>query len=159
MLWSGLIKINKIIKLDEIYLLYVDVDKSVETFKNLSSNYKEVDNKEVDNKEIVLNVKLNPLMLCNLYDKFKIKTTKKFIDIDFSNSNVFIKLDINDLIISVKTMTKTETLVNNKVNGETIQVNGKTIQVNGETKRINRKTNTSIRKRFVSDLIGICKKN
>jgi hypothetical protein len=172
MLWSGRIKIIKIIKLEEIYVLNVDVDKSVETFKNLSSNYKEVDNKEVDNKEIVLKVKLNPLMLCNLYDKFKIKTTKKFIDIDFSNSNVFIKLDINDLIISVKTMTKTETQVNNKVNGKTIQVNGKTIQVNGETiqvngetiqvngetKRINRKTNTSIRKRFVSDLIGICKK-
>ena len=144
MLWSGLIRINKIIKRDCSYLLYVDVDKSVESFKKLSSN------KEVDNKEIVLNVQINPHMLCNLYDRFKIKSTKKFFEIDFSNSNVYIKLEINDLIL-VKTITRTETQVNNKVNEETKRING-------ETKWINKKTNTSIRSRFTSDLIGICKK-
>ena len=147
MLWSGLIRINKIIKLDEIYLLYIDQDKSVESLKSLSQYYK-IEN----DKDIIFSVRLSPLMLCNIYDKFKIKTTKKFIDIDFSNSNIFIKLDIIDNSILVKTMTKTETQINNKINGGTIQVNG-------ETKRANRKTNTSIRKRFTSDLIDICKKN
>ena len=147
MLWSGLIRIIQIIKLDETYLLYVDQDKSVESLKSLSQYYKI----EKDN-QIIINVRLNPLMLCNLYDKFKIKTTKKFIEIDFSNSNVYVKLDINDLIISVKTMAKTETQIKKKVNGETKQVNG-------ETKWANRKTNMSLRKRFISDLIGICKKN
>jgi len=137
MLWSGLIRINKIIKHDCSYLLYVDVDKSVESFKKLSSNYK------VDNKEIVLNVQINSYMLCNLYDRFKIKSTKKFFEIDFSNSNVYIKLEINDSI-SVKTLTKTE---NDKITGE-----------NSGIKWINKKTNTSIRSRFTSDLIGICKK-
>lgn len=139
MIWSGLIYITKIIKLDETYLLYIDKNKSVESLKNLSQYYK-IEN---DN-QIIINVRLNPLMLCNIYDRFKIKTTKKFIDIDFSNSNVFIKLDINDLIISVKTMTKTITQINNKVNGE--------------TKWVNKKTNMSIRKRFTSELIEICKK-
>ena len=139
MIWSGLIYITKIIKLDETYLLYVDKNKSVESLKNLSQYYK------IENyNQIIINVRLNPLMLCNIYDRFKIKTTKKFIDIDFSNSNVFIKLDINDLIISVKTMTKTKTQINNKVNGE--------------TKWVNKKTNMSIRKRFTSELIEICKK-
>jgi hypothetical protein len=137
MLWSGLIRINKIIKHDYSYLLYVDVDKSVESFKKLSYNYK------VDNKEIVLNVQINPHMLCNLYDRFKIKSTKKFFEIDFSNSNVYIKLEINDSI-SVKTLTKTE---NDKITGE-----------NSGIKWTNKKTNTSIRSRFTSDLIGICKK-
>lgn len=146
MIWSGLIYITKIIKLDETYLLYIDQDKSVESLKNLSQYYK-IEN---DN-QIIINVRLNSLMLCNIYDRFKIKTTKKFIDIDFSNSNVFIKLDINDLIISVKTMTKTITQINNKVNGETKWVNG-------ETKWVNKKTNMSIRKRFTSELIEICKK-
>jgi hypothetical protein len=137
MLWSGIIRINKIIKHDYSYLLYVDVDKSVESFKKLSYNYK------VDNKEIVLNVQINPHMLCNLYDRFKIKSTKKFFEIDFSNSNVYIKLEINDSI-SVKTLTKTE---NDKITGE-----------NSGIKWTNKKTNTSIRSRFTSDLIGICKK-
>lgn len=147
MLWSGLIRIIKIIKLDMTYQLYVDKDKSVDNLKSLSEYYKI----EKDN-QIVINVRLNPLMLCNIFDRFKIKTTKKFIEIDFSNSNVYIKLDINDLIISVKTMTKTETQINNKVNGETKSVKG-------EIKWANRKTNMSIRKRFTSDLIDICKKN
>jgi len=147
MLWSGLIHIIKIIKLDSTYLLYIDQNKSVESLKNLSQYYK-----IVNDTEIILDVKLNPLMLCNYYDKFKIKTTKKFIDIDFSNSNIFIKLDINDNIrIYVKTMTKTETQINNKVYGETKRINI-------ETKRINIETNKSVRKRFVSDLIDICKK-
>lgn len=139
MLWAGLIYITKIIKLDETYLLYIDQDKSVESLKNLSQYYKI----EKDN-QIIINVRLNPLMLCNIYDRFKIKTTKKFIDIDFSNSNVFIKLDISDSIILVKTMTKTITQINNKVNKK--------------TKWVNKKTNISIRKRFTSELIEICKK-
>ena len=147
MLWSGLIRINKIVNNDvNSYLLYIDPSKSTYTIKNISDFYKEINN------EYILNVQLNPLMLCNLYNKFKIKTTKKFIDIDFFNSNVYIKLDINDdNTIHVKTMTKTETQVNNKVKEETIQV----IK---EIKWTNRKKNTSIRKRFTTDLIEICKK-
>ena len=140
MLWSGLIKINKIVNNDvNSYLLYIDPLKSNESFKIISSN------KEVNDKEIVLNVQLNPLMLCNSYDKFKIKTTKKFIDIDFFNSNVFIKLDINDdnKTIHVKTMTKSEIQSQSQTNTK---------------KKEYKITNTSIRKRFTSELIDICKK-
>jgi hypothetical protein len=139
MLWSGLIKINKIVNNDvNSYLLYIDPLKSNESFKIISSN------KEVNDKEIVLNVQLNPLMLCNSYDKFKIKTTKKFIDIDFINSNVFIKLDINDdNTIHVKTMTKSEIQSQSQTNTK---------------KKEYKITNTSIRKRFTSELIDICKK-
>jgi len=145
MLWSGLIKINKIIKLDDLYQLYIDLTKSVDSFKNIEINNKI--NNEINN-EAIITVKLNPLMLCNYYDQFKIKTTKKFIDIDFSNSNVFIKLDINDdNTIHVKTMTKTETQ---------IQIQ---IQSQSHTKKREYKiTNKSIRKSFTTELIDICKK-
>jgi hypothetical protein len=159
MLWSGLIRINKIVKLDDFYHLYVDVTKSCDSFKSFL---------EQNNIQDVINVKLNPLMLCNYYDQFKIKTTKKFIDIDFSNSNVYIKLDINNNTISVKTMTKTETKINKideEVNGEKNgRINGeKNDRINGEKNdRINggknKRINMSMRKRFTSDLIGICKK-
>jgi hypothetical protein len=137
MLYSGLIYIIKIIKLDEYYQLHIDLEKSVESLKSLSQYYK-----IINDNEIIINVRLNPLMLCNIYDRFKIKTTKKFIEIDFSNSNVYIKLDINDLIISVTTMTKTETQVNNKV----------------QTKNKQYKITQNIRKKFTSELIDICKK-
>jgi hypothetical protein len=136
MLWSGLIRINKIVKLNTNYVLYIDPLKSNETLKNLSSFYKEINN------EYILNVKINSTMLCNSYDQFKIKTTKKFTDIDFSNSNVFIKLEITDLLISVKTMTKTQIK----------------LQQHEQKKRDYKVSNMSIRKRFTSDLINICKK-
>lgn len=143
MLWSGLIRIIKIIKLADSYALYIDQDKSVDNLKSLSEYYKI----EKDN-QIIMNVRLNPLMLCNIYDQFKIKTTKKFIDIDFFNTNVFINLDINDNLIHINTMTKTETQINKndkKVNGVD----------NGQK---NKRINISMKKRFTSDLIDICKK-
>ena len=136
MLYSGLIYIIKIIKLDEYYQLHIDLEKSVESLQSLSKYYK-----ILNDKEIIINVRLNPLMLCNIYDRFKIKTTKKFIEIDFSNSNVYIKLDINDLIISVTTMTKTETQIKKQ-----------------QTETNKSKIKYSMRKKFTSDLIGICKK-
>ena len=142
MLWSCLIRIIKIIKLTDSYALYIDQDKSVDNLKSLSEYYK-IEN---DN-QIIINVRLNPLMLCNIYDRFKIKTTKKFIEIDFSNSNVYIKLDINDLIISVKTMTKTETQIKKQ------QIEKQQTETNKS------KIKYSMRKRFTSDLIDICKKN
>lgn len=151
MLWSGLIRIIKIIKLTDSYALYIDQDKSVDNIKSLSEYYK-IEN---DN-QIIINVKLNPLMMCNIYDKFKIKTTKKFIDIDFSNSNVFIKLDTKDLIISVKTMTKTETQIKKQqIDTKKYQTDTKKHQTDTKKSKIK----YSMRKRFTSDIIDICKKN
>ena len=147
MLWSGLIRINKLVNNDvNSYLLYIDPLKSNESLKSISIYYKE------SNNEYILNVKLNQNMLCNIYDKFKIKTTKKFIKIDFFNSNVFIKLDINDdnKTINVKTITKTETQ---------IQSQTQTKSQSYTKKREYNITNTSIRKKFTSELIDICKKN
>lgn len=158
MLWSGLIRINKIVNNDvNSYLLYIDPTKSNESFKSLSTYYKETNN------EYILNVQLNPSMLCNSYDKFKIKTTKKFIDIDFFNSNVFIKLDIkldindDNKRINVKTMTKTETQIQSQTQSQT-QSQLYTKSQSYTKKREYKITNTSIRKRFTSELIDICKK-
>ena len=151
MLWSGLIRINKIVNNNTNYVLYIEPTKSTDTIKNISDFYKETNN------EYILNVQLNPLMFCNSYDKFKIKTTKKFIDIDFINSNVFIKLDINDdnKTINVKTMTKTETQIQSQTQSQTKSQTKSQLYTKKREYKI---TNTSIRKRFTSELIDICKK-
>jgi len=148
MSWYGLIRIIKIVKLDSTYMFYVDPNKSVESLKSLKEYYK-----SENDTEIILNVKLNPLMLCNCYDRFKIRTTKKFIEIDFSDSNAFIKLDIIDSSINLKTITRTETQL--KKQQSQPQTHPQTPQIKKYNK-VNKYTNT--RKKFVSDLIGICKK-
>ena len=133
--WSGLIRINKIIKLDKNYAIYADLINSSESFTKLSDSYSK------QNNEAIMIVKLYPLMFCNCYDKFKIKTTKKFNEIDFSNSNVYIKLEMtDDKLINVKTLTKTEkTLIKTEI------INKKNYKTNGK-------------KKFSSELIDICKK-
>ena len=48
MLWSGLVKINKIVNNDvNSYLLYIDPSKSTYTIKNISDFYKEINNEYI----------------------------------------------------------------------------------------------------------------
>jgi len=131
--WSGHIFINKIIKLNGLYSIYIDPLKSSETFKSLSEYYNET------NKEIIMNLQINPMMLCNSYDQYKIKSTKKFLDIDFTNSRVYIKLKVDNQQLLIKTLTKTIVTTN--------------ILTNKSPKFNSRKA------RFTSELIEICKKN
>ena len=130
-MWSGNIFINKIVKLDGVYSLYIDPTKSSTTINSLSEYYKEL------NSEIILSLQINPQMLCNEYDQYKIKSTKKFSDIDFTNSKVFIKLEFDEQKLVLKTFTKIFVIPDNKKYS---------------------KQKISYRTRFTSSLMDICNK-